>query len=305
MILLGGIVMNILAAWIIFTIGFWHGVQPIQVIPDNFIAGKSESLLMPTYSYLESQGLISGNAVTGSAHILEVISGQLASQAGLMSGDTIVAIDGTPVNNQSIGAVLKEKIGKSITIDYMRNKQPLATQLQCPSESCVLGIFMENNSNQEVLPIKYPLGIAMGKSVHEIWAQAKLTFPALGGIVRSLVSSQKVDRQHALQNLSGPVGAARVGEFIIESGGRIQFLMFGGLISLALAFFNLLPIPALDGGRLLGVIIQKGLGLRPEKYYAIEGVINLVFFILLMCLGVYIIGLDLVRARGVHIWGIG
>ncbi|MBP6910107.1 site-2 protease family protein [Patescibacteria group bacterium] len=33
--------------------------------------------------------------------------------------------------------------------------------------------------------------------------------------------------------------------------------MFGGLISLALAFFNLLPIPALDGGRLLGVIIQK------------------------------------------------
>ena len=50
-ILLGGIIMNILAAWIIFTIGFWHGVQPIQVIPDNFIAGNSESLLMPTYGY--------------------------------------------------------------------------------------------------------------------------------------------------------------------------------------------------------------------------------------------------------------
>ncbi|MBP6910108.1 hypothetical protein KBC03_00720 [Patescibacteria group bacterium] len=45
--------------------------------------------------------------------------------------------------------------------------------------------------------------------------------------------------------------------------------------------------------------------MRPEKYYAIEGVINLVFFVLLMILGVYIIGLDLVRAWGVSIPGIG
>ena len=81
--------------------------------------------------------------------------------------------------------------------------------------------------------------------------------------------------------------------------------MFGGLISLALAFFNLLPIPALDGGRLLGVIIQKVFRLRAEKYFAVEGVINMVFFVLLLALGFYIIGLDLVRARGVNIPGIG
>lgn len=79
--------------------------------------------------------------------------------------------------------------------------------------------------------------------------------------------------------------------------------MFGGLISLALAFFNLLPIPALDGGRLLGVIIQKVGRLRADKYFAIESGINLFFFIILMILGIYMIGLDLVRARGVHIPG--
>ena len=81
--------------------------------------------------------------------------------------------------------------------------------------------------------------------------------------------------------------------------------MFGGLISLALAFFNLLPIPALDGGRLLGVIIQKLGRLRADKYFAIEGGINLFFFILLMVLGIYMIALDLVRAWGVRIPGIG
>ncbi len=81
--------------------------------------------------------------------------------------------------------------------------------------------------------------------------------------------------------------------------------MFGAMISLALAFFNLLPIPALDGGRLLGVIIQKLFRIRPEKYFAVEGIINLVFFMLLMALGIYIIGLDLVRAWGVNIPWIG
>jgi regulator of sigma E protease len=57
---------------------------------------------------------------------------------------------------------------------------------------------------------------------------------------------------------------------LLESGGRRQFLAFAGLISLALALFNILPIPALDGGRLLGVLIQRILRLKTEKYFTIE-----------------------------------
>lgn len=243
--------------------------------------------------------------VTGQVKITEVLPDQLADQIGLMSGDIITSIDNKPVNNHNVGVILKESIGKTVFLNYRRGVEYRSAELVCPSESCVLGIFMIDESNQQLLPIKYPLGKAALVAVHEIGAQAKLTFPALGGIVKSLVSSRQNDRQAALNNLSGPVGAARVGEFIIETGGWIQFLMFGGLISLALAFFNLLPIPALDGGRLLGVIIQKLFRLRPQKYFAVEGIINLVFFILLMGLGVYIIGLDLVRAWGVSIPGIG
>ena len=54
-ILLAGIAMNIVAARLIFTAGFRHGVRPIQVIPDNFIKGESTSLLMPTHSFLVEQ----------------------------------------------------------------------------------------------------------------------------------------------------------------------------------------------------------------------------------------------------------
>lgn len=179
LILLGGIIMNIIGARIIFTVGFSHGVYPIQTIPENFIAGKSESLLMPTESYLRSQGLISGSVVTGEALILEAMSGQLASLAGLMSGDVITYISGQPVNNQNLGVVLKENIGETIEVNYNRNGKDLVTTIDCPSESCVLGIFMANESTQYILPIKYPIGKAMGVAAHEVIAQAKLTFPAL------------------------------------------------------------------------------------------------------------------------------
>ena len=80
-----------------------------------------------------------------------------------------------------------------------------------------------------------------------------------------------------------------------------MYLAFGGMISLGLAIFNLLPIPALDGGRAVGVLIQSIFGLKPEKYFNIEGYLNMLVFWLMMGLGIYIILLDLVRFWGVKI----
>lgn len=61
-----------------------------------------------------------------------------------------------------------------------------------------------------------------------------------------------------------------MGDMILQHGGIWMYLAFAGMISLALAIFNLLPIPALDGGRAVGVIIQSLFGFKPEKYFAIE-----------------------------------
>ncbi len=61
-----------------------------------------------------------------------------------------------------------------------------------------------------------------------------------------------------------------------------MYIAFAGMISLALAVFNVLPIPALDGGRALGVLIQEIFGLDVEKYFVIENYFNIVFFVLLM-----------------------
>lgn len=83
--------------------------------------------------------------------------------------------------------------------------------------------------------------------------------------------------------MSGPVGAVKIGDVLVEQGMWSQFLAFGALISFALAVFNILPIPALDGGRWLGVIIQTiFFPKKIEQYFAIEGYVNFVCFILLM-----------------------
>ena len=84
-----------------------------------------------------------------------------------------------------------------------------------------------------------------------------------------------------------------------------MYLAFAWIISLALAIFNVLPIPALDWGRVVGVIIQKVFRIKPEKYFVWEWYVNTVFFVLLMILGIYIILKDLVVYRWIPIPFIG
>ena len=73
------------------------------------------------------------------------------------------------------------------------------------------------------------------------------------------------------------------------------------MLSLALAIYNVLPIPALDGGRFWAVILQKLLRIKDEKFASVEGWVNFVFFWVLMLLGVIIILKDLIFWRGVKI----
>jgi regulator of sigma E protease len=111
--------------------------------------------------------------------------------------------------------------------------------------------------------------------------------------------------KNSVNRLSGPVGIVKVGEAIYQWQWIWMYIAFAGMISLALAVFNVLPIPALDGWRALGVLIQEIFWLEPEKHFVIENYFNVTFFVLLMWLGIYIILLDLVRFWWVSIPWLG
>ena len=304
-VLIAGVSMNLLFAWIAFTVVFTKGTQPLSILPENAMRAQSHSYLLPSMSFLQDKWLISGNISAVAPKIEEVLSGWLASQAGLQSGDTLLRFNNQKIDVLNVSTVLQSTIGKELTIIYMRGKSSRTTTLHCPDDDCVLGISFALSGDFSIKPIQFPLVQSMGMAIREIGAEIDLTFSSLGSLGKNLLSFDKSKIKWSLGKLTGPVGAVKFGEMLLAEGGWALFLAFAGIISLALAIFNVLPLPALDGGRLLGVLIQWLCKLKPEKYFTIEGYLNLIFFVLLMGLWVYVILSDLVRFWWVHIPFVG
>ena len=110
-----------------------------------------------------------------------------------------------------------------------------------------------------------------------------------------------VTGQVGVKDLSGPVGiVSTIGEAVetgVENGGVgeavLNVLMLMILLNANLGLMNLLPIPALDGGRLIFIIIELITGKRvPQKF---EGLVHLIGFVLLMVLMVFVLFNDISR----------
>ncbi len=177
-ILIAGISMNVIVAWILFTIIFTLGTRPISIIPENAFSTKTHSYLMPTLTFLQEQGFISGTLHTSPAHIAMITPDGIGTQIGLQTGDTIISINTEPVNARNIGSVLKKHIGQPITIIFERNNKHIITTGTCPEDNCILGLALKTD-DITLLPIKFSLGKAMGISIQEIKAQTSLTLSAL------------------------------------------------------------------------------------------------------------------------------
>lgn len=295
-ILFAGVVVNFFCAWLFFSIAFMQGIMPINIMPENSSAGETRSYLMPTLSFLKEQGLVSGEEQIEPAVIEWVSQWSLADQAWLQAWEKIVSIAWTIVTSTNLSTVLSTQFGKSFTMDVEDSSQKIRTvSISCPDDECVLGIIIPLWGNLEITPIRFAPRKAFVAGWHEVVEETKLTFNVLGALLSNLFSFDRSKIQTSVNKLSGPVGIIKVWWSIWQSWGVWMYLAFAGMISLALAVFNVLPIPALDGGRALWVLIQHIGGMKPEKYFVIENYFNMVFFVLLMWLWVYIILMDLVR----------
>lgn len=288
-ILLWWVTANFLVAWVLFTVIFTAWTQPLSILPENSIKWESHSLLMPTYSYLQELWLMEWEESEVPLIVTSTISGYLVEDLWLQEWDQITAVNWLAVNSRNLWQTLKDSIWKEITIEYTRDWETLQWSATCPIDSCILWITYASSKSLELQPIKYPFHKAMWMWLKEIWAEWKLTFSSLWTVLKKAFSADKTQRQDSLNSLSGPVWVIVVLKELMYSGDWTVYLAFAGMISLALAIFNILPIPALDGWRTLSVIIQKVFGLKKEKYFTIEWYVNTVFFIILMWLWILII----------------
>ncbi len=297
-IIFAGIVANLITAWLLFSIVFMSWVEPIRVLPDNAYDEAVESYLFPSESWAYEQWLLSWEIVVSPYVVNEVLEEWLAYEAWISSGDTILAINQVDVDSNTLWEVLKNNIGKDVEIKYLSNNEEVFATITCPEDNCLLGVAYYNTNNIETLPVNMWFWEAMGAGWKEIWVQTKLTFSSLASIGKWLVSFDSEETWETLQQLTWPVGAIKIWESVFQSGGFAAILAFIWMISLALAIFNLIPIPALDWGRFVGFSIQAIFGIKPENYARVEWYVNFVFFWLLMWLWIYIMIKDL------SFWGV-
>ncbi len=204
-----------------------------------------------------------------------------AQKAGLTKGDSIVALNGRPILFfDQLQAGLLENKNKQVALSIKRNNAPLQLTAQINNEG-QLGFWPKGDLPEEKkLTFGFFGSLPVGAS--KAWGMFSDNARGLGKIFTGQVKAQKA--------LSSPIGIA------ILFGSHIDWLRFWslvGLLSMALALMNLLPIPALDGGHALFLIIEMIKG-KPLSDKFLERA-QIVGFVILVTLMVFVFGNDIVK----------
>ena len=266
-VLAAGVAMNALLALVLLTVGFLFKMPPVVLCASDYPATTFQ------------------NDVT----IRAISEAGPAKEAGLQNGDVIRTIDGQAVQcYPQVTAMLREHPGQPVVLGIERNGQPQGvTVTPRPADDAASGTI-GIAPRDDYQSIDYPWYIAPYLAVIESGAIVVQNVSAIGGVFAQIFTHGSVP-----EGVSGPVGIAKLTGQVVDLGA-LMILRFVAIISLSLAVFNLLPIPALDGGRLLFVGIEALRGGKPVTL-RIENAIHATGFALLILLILFISYFDIVR----------
>lgn len=212
-----------------------------------------------------------------------LMAGYGAIKAGMKPGDRIKAVDGIPVTFQDEAKplVMKKK-GKTVALSIERNGQPLQLNVQVDTAGAI-GYYpnfdeIKRKTNTYGFFAALPIGANMA------WGTFMDNAKGIGKMVTGKVSAR---------NISSPIGIAKVYGSTFD---WVKFWTLTGLISMALAFMNLLPIPGLDGGHVVFLLIEM-VQRKPVSEKVLEKA-QIVGFVILICLMVFAFGNDILKSFG-------
>lgn len=205
-------------------------------------------------------------------------------------GDTVVAFDGNPLN-----VAVQQNLGREVPVTLLRDGELVTVNLtpraDPPEGEGALGIQITATSKLATLPFLQSMWEGVKSTTQYVTLVLQLPFMLFSGQIAPS------DAQ-----LTGPIGIADMiggaAKATIDTGLWFPIWRLSAILSAALAVTNLLPLPALDGGRLLFIFIEmlRGRRINPER----EGLVHMVGFMLLLGLMVYITVQDL-RTGGTSI----
>jgi regulator of sigma E protease len=258
-VLFAGIFFNFVFAWLLITIAFTSGV-PASV--DSYPEYKDRMLnpqIMITY----------------------VNPGSPADKAGLKSGDQFIA-----ESVEKIQKDINDSGTNGVSLKYRRGGEDFITNIVAEKGivegKYAIGIAMDNVST-----LRLPIHLSIIESVKFTWYAITATFSGIYDLIIGIFKGTA-----NLASVSGPVGIAG----LVGDAAKLGFaylIMFTAIISINLGVLNLIPFPALDGGRILFVIIEAIIR-RPIKP-AIANTVNAVGFGLLILLMVVVTYRDIVK----------
>jgi regulator of sigma E protease len=266
-IIVAGVTMNLALAALLLGMGHWLGLP--SIIEDE------------TTGYLNNPKV----------QIMQVMADSPAAQAGIIMGDTIKQLT---INNEQLTINTVQEVqdfveahkGEEITLVIQRGDEILEKTLvpreNPPAEQGPLGVALVRTAI-----VSYPWYKALIMGVVSVVNLTWAIIIALAGLFWSLMTTG-----HLVAEVAGPVGI-----FVLTGQaaklGFIYILQFTALLSINLAIINALPFPALDGGRLLFLVIEKIKGSPVSQQ--IEKSIHTAGFVLLILLMIAVTWRDVVK----------
>ena len=224
----------------------------------------------------------------GEVQLGPVTAGMPAQKVGLQQGDLIVDAAGHSIHaTVRFHEVIRGSGGKPVTIEFTRNGKPMQVTVQPVWSTAdgqprwVIGAYVEPKLN--IVTSRLSLPDAIRVSVDENARSAGLIFHVLEGVIERRISAKL---------LSGPVGIAQMSGQAAKQGPS-AFIAFMSMVSLNLAVINLLPLPILDGGGIVMLIIE--MVMRRDMSMNVKEAVFKVGFVFIMMLVAFVLYNDITK----------
>jgi regulator of sigma E protease len=263
-VIVAGVVMNMALAWLLLSIGYVIGLP--QVVDD------------PPYAATVRDARI---------QVFSVLADSPADTGGLEAGDIILEVNGQEVtDSESFRQFTASMEGRPIDLKLRRDGGEIGAKL-VPRQLSETGRAGIGIAVVKTGLVSYPAWLAPAAALESVAYFFKAIVVALADVIREIFVEARVT-----PDLSGPVGIAVLTAEVAKLGFR-YILQFTALLSVNLAVINVLPLPALDGGRLLflGIEAVRGKAVSVK----IEGITHRIGFALLMVLVLAITFRDVIR----------
>ncbi|MEK7214989.1 MAG: M50 family metallopeptidase, partial [Chloroflexota bacterium] len=246
---------------------------PVRII--ILAAGSFMNAVLPVF-LLTASFMVPHTVVEGTVRVEQVAEGSPAAAAGIQPGDAILSVNDREVKSiQDVGYNIQLNLGNEMQMTVRRDGKPLTLQVvprwRPPAGQGATGIVIGMPDRQAVTTsLALPAAFARGfRETLDMPVQFKNDI--LGRFAGGSAQGSPV---------MGPIGIAQVTGEVAKSG-LVNLLGLAAGLSMNLAMINILPIPALDGGRIVFVLLEwvrRGRRIPPER----EAIVHMVFMGLLL-----------------------